>query len=55
MPFLLQDFLEKIRKVSEKLGSIAMKQAIQKNDLTLMPGVGLKKKGEDEVRIKFLY
>lgn len=44
----LRDFLEKIRKVSEKLGSIAMKQAIQKNNLTLMPGVGLKKKGEDE-------
>lgn len=44
----LRDFLEKIRKVSEKLGSIAMKQAIQKNNLTLTPGVGLKKKGEDE-------
>lgn len=44
----LRDFLEKIRKVSEKLGSIAMKQAIQKNNLTLPPGVGLKKKGEDE-------
>lgn len=44
----LRDFLEKIRKVSEKLGSIAMKQAIQKNNLTLMHGVGLKKKGEDE-------
>lgn len=44
----LRDFLEKIRKVSEKLGSIAMKQAIQKNNLTLMPGVGLKKKGEDD-------
>lgn len=44
----LRDFLEKIRKVSEKLGSIAMKQAIQKNNLTLMPGIGLKKKGEDE-------
>lgn len=44
----LRDFLEKIRKVSEKLGSIAMKQAIQKNNLTLLPGVGLKKKGEDE-------
>ncbi|XP_073241272.1 exocyst complex component 6B-like [Porites lutea] len=44
----LRDFLEKIRKVSEKLGSIAMKQAIQKNNLTLTSGVGLKKKGEDE-------
>ncbi|XP_058961962.2 exocyst complex component 6B [Pocillopora verrucosa] len=44
----LRDFLEKIRKVSVRLGSIAMKQAIQKNNLTLMPGVGLKKKGEDE-------
>ncbi|KAJ7392374.1 Exocyst complex component 6 [Desmophyllum pertusum] len=44
----LRDFLEKIRKVSEKLGSIAMNQAFQKNNLTLMPGVGLKKKGEDE-------
>ncbi|CAH3122429.1 unnamed protein product [Pocillopora meandrina] len=44
----LRDFLEKIRKVSVRLGLIAMKQAIQKNNLTLMPGVGLKKKGEDE-------
>lgn len=44
----LRDFLEKIRKVSEKLGSIAMNQAIQKNNLTLVSGISLKKKGEDE-------
>ena len=28
-------------------------QAIQKNNLTLMPGVGLKKKGEEEVSVYY--
>ncbi|XP_031556989.1 exocyst complex component 6B-like [Actinia tenebrosa] len=46
--FDLRDFLENIRKDSEKLGSIAMKQAFHRSNLTLSHGVGTRKKGDDE-------
>ncbi|KAK3749624.1 hypothetical protein QZH41_012961, partial [Actinostola sp. cb2023] len=44
----LRDFLENIREESEKLGSIAMKQAFHTSNLTLSHGVGTRKKGDDE-------
>ena len=37
--FFVQDFLENIRKVSEKLGSIAMKQVHSKPLLSYIPYV----------------
>ncbi|KXJ11782.1 exocyst complex component 6B [Exaiptasia diaphana] len=44
----LRDFLESIRKESEKLGSVAMKQAFHRSNLTLSHGVGTRKKGDDD-------